>query len=152
MKFFLKTILVPTDFSEGSESAVRYAFEFAQGVGAKVHLLHAYMLPVFPEDGGMMQRLMKEMQTAGERGLGEIAEKYRSTGALGSATVKIGDPRDLILQAAVDLKADLILMGTHGRRGFKRMFLGSVAEYVVRTATCGVLVVPLSSAAKDAQD
>ena len=105
-----KNILVPTDFSEGAEAAANYAFELATKLDAKVHLIHAYMIPVFPEDGGVMRQLMEEMQAAGEKALHELAEKHKASGATGKLLVKMGDPRDLVLQSAVELQADLIVM------------------------------------------
>ena len=83
------------------------------------------------------------METVAEKTLDQLAEKRRSTGALGQLLVKVGDAREQIIQCAVDLQVDLLVMGTHGRRGLKRMFLGSVAEAVLRMAPCPVLVVPL---------
>ncbi len=143
MNFPPKNILVPTDFSKGAEVALDYALELAGKVGGKVHLLHAYMIPAFPEDGGVLRQLVTEMETVAEKTLDQLAEKRRSTGALGQLLVKVGDAREQIIQCAVDLQVDLLVMGTHGRRGLKRMFLGSVAEAVLRMAPCPVLVVPL---------
>ncbi len=60
---------------------------------------------------------------------------------VGPVLVKSGDPREVIVDAAKDLKAEVIVMGTHGRRGLSRAIIGSVAESVVRTAPCSVLVV-----------
>jgi nucleotide-binding universal stress UspA family protein len=149
MNFPPKNILVPTDFSEGSEAALAYAFDLATKVGAKVHLLHAYMIPVFLEDGGAMRRLMDDMHALGEKTLNEVAEKYKASDAIGERLLKTGDPRDQIIQSAVELHADLIVMGTHGRRGIKRMLIGSVAEAVARTAPCAVLVVPVAKPSKN---
>jgi universal stress protein A len=149
MTFPPKNILVPTDFSEGADAAANYAFELAAKLGAKVHLLHAYMIPVFPEDGGVMRQLMAETHSLSEKSLKEIADKHKNAGTSGTVLTKVGDPRDQILQSALELKADLIVMGTHGRRGIKRMFMGSVAESVVRTAPCAVLVVPSVNLAKN---
>jgi nucleotide-binding universal stress UspA family protein len=142
MNFPPKTILVPTDFSEGAERAASYAFEMAAQVGAQVHLLNAYQISVYPGDRSMAGRLMDELQALGEKGLKELAAKYPTKGAAGQQLVKVGDPRDVIIATASELHADLIVMGTQGRRGLKRMFIGSVAEAVVRTAPCAVLVVP----------
>jgi len=76
-----------------------------------------------------------------QRALSELAEAKRRVTTIGQVLLKTGDPRDVINQAALDLHADLIVMGTHGRRGVTRALLGSVAESVVRSAPCPVLTV-----------
>ena len=145
MTFRAKNILVPTDFSEGANLAVSYAFELASKLGAKVHLFHSDVVPVLPEDTGITAQLLSDMQELAEQTLRDIATRYQRSGAVGQCIVKVGDPRDLVNPLALELPADLIVMGTHGRRGFRRALLGSVAEYTVRTAPCPVLVVPQPS-------
>lgn len=73
-----------------------------------------------------------QLQAIGDRLCGDVTR--------GSVLVRSGDARDVIDAVAAELGADLIVMGTHGRRGLSRVFLGSVAETVVRTAPCSVLV------------
>jgi nucleotide-binding universal stress UspA family protein len=109
-----KNILVPTDLSEGADHALDYACELARTLGAKVHLLNVIGIPVLgvPELGMALTSTMIDSMIS-----------------------------DLILQTAKDLGADLIVMGTHGRRGFTRALLGSVTESVVRSAACPVLTV-----------
>ena len=139
-----KNILAPTDFSDGAEPAVAYAFELAKAVGAKVHVLHAYSIPALPEDGGMTHERIAGLKALGEKKLRELVDKYQATGAVGQLSLKMGDPRDLIPPAITELGVDLVVMGTHGRRGISRVVLGSVAGHMVRTAICPVLVVPMS--------
>ena len=137
-----KTILVATDFSETSETAVAYAVGLADKLGAKLYLLHAIGMPAYgiPELGvavtaSMMDSIVRDTQTA----LDKLIKTY--------APVKIepvlrnGDPRDLIVQTAFEVGADLIVLGTHGRRGVSRALLGSVAEGVLRHAHCPVLTI-----------
>lgn len=142
MRFPPKVILAPTDFSLEAEFAVNYAFDMASHIEARVHLLHAYHIPLLSEAGPATQKLMEDLHRGAESMLLEVAERYKSPAVIGQLLVKTGDARELIVESAIELRADLIVMGTHGRKGFKRMLLGSVAEGVVRRAPCGVLVIP----------
>jgi nucleotide-binding universal stress UspA family protein len=140
-----KHILVPTDLSEGAEQALDYACELAVRLGAKIHLLNVIGIPALgvPElgvalTGSMIDQLVIDAQTA----IDELA-RTKCTAQLGSVLVRTGDARDTINQIAKELDIDLIVMGTHGRRGLSRALLGSIAENVVRTAPCAVLTVRL---------
>ncbi len=82
-----------------------------------------------------MESLIEQAQKA----LDARIARYRDHVTLGPTRVEIGDPRDRIEGVAEQIRADLIVMGTHGRRGVRRVLLGSVAESVVRTAPCPVL-------------
>lgn len=139
-----KSILVPTDLSEGAQTALDYACELAQKLGAKIHLLNVIGVPVLgvPEVGlaltsSVIDSLIAENQAA----LDKVALQCRATTDVGEVLLRTGDARDVINQAAKEVGADLIVMGTHGRRGVTRALLGSVAETVVRTAPCAVLTV-----------
>lgn len=140
-----KHILVPTDLSEGAEQALAYACELARMLGAQIHLLNVVAIPALgvPElgvalTGAIIDQLVTENQTALER-----LARTRCTAPLGQVLIKAGDPRDMINRTALELGVDLIVMGTHGRRGISRALLGSVAETVVRSAPCAVLTVRL---------
>ena len=139
-----KNILVPTDLGEGTEHVLSYACELARTLGATVHLLNVIGIPSLgvPELGvaltaTMIDQLMVDNQAA----LDKLAAKC--TAPLGQVVIKSGDALDMINQAAGELAIDLIVMGTHGRRGLSRALLGSVAETVVRSAPCAVLTVRL---------
>lgn len=136
-----KTILVPTDFSETAEPAVAYAFELAERLHASVHLLHAYDVPAFPDGMALGADVLTPITQAAERAMQIEAEKYRGHPQLASARSQMGEPSDLIARVARELPADLIVIGSHGRRGFRRLVLGSVAEAVLRAASCPVLIV-----------
>lgn len=138
------TILVPIDFSEGSTLALEYAVTLAKKLDAKLHLLNVVFFPVMtvPEVAATVpQNLIDSLVTANLARLRGLADARRDKATIGEVLVHIGDPRDVILQAVETLGADLIVMATHGRRGLRRALLGSVAELVVRTATCPVLTV-----------
>ena len=139
-----KEILVPTDLSEGAETALDYACELAAPLGARVHLLHVIGIPVLgvPELGvaltsTVIDTLIQDNQAA----LDKIAQSKAATTTIGQVLLKTGDARDVINQTAKELQVDLIVMGTHGRRGVSRALLGSVTETVVRSAPCPVLAV-----------
>jgi len=133
-----KHILVPIDFSPSSEEALDYACELAGKLGAVVHLVNA-LGPV--GELPLSQQMLDELAGEHERGLDELMARRRRVAAFGPRIVEAADPRDLILAAAARVDADLIVMGTHGRRGLSRFVLGSVAEDVVRRSPCPVLAV-----------
>jgi len=145
----IRTILVPVDFSESATAALTRAFELAGKLGAKVHLLHAYTVPAVPDAMGMGVGvdLLGPIEQAASRELEVLLGRFRARPEFADAQLKLGDARELIVQHARQLSADLIVMGTHGRRGFQHLVLGSVAESVVRNAPCAVMVVPMVKAA-----
>jgi nucleotide-binding universal stress UspA family protein len=136
-----KQILVPTDFSDSAEHAVDYAFELARALGGKVHLLHVWAIPPAPDSLVLTGNVIDDVAQAAQAGLDASVAKRKNLPELGEVVLQLGDPREIIVATARKLSADLIVMGTHGRRGFKRFILGSVAESVLRTAPCPVLAV-----------
>ena len=139
-----KNILVPTDLSEGAEQALDYACELARTLGAQIHLLNVIGIPALgvPELGVALTASMIDGLVVGNQDALDRLARSRST-QIGQVMVRTGDARDVINQTAKEIGADLIVMGTHGRRGISRALLGSVAENVVRTAPCAVLTVRL---------
>ena len=139
-----KNILVPTDLSEGAEQALDYACELASTLGATVHLLNVIGIPVLgvPELGvALTSTVIDSLVLDNQRALDALADQKRPMVTIGEVLLRTGDARDVINQTADELGADLIVMGTHGRRGVSRALLGSVAETVVRSAPCPVLTV-----------
>jgi universal stress protein A len=139
-----KNILVPTDFGDGSSEAVAYAAELAAKLGATLHLIHAIPIPTMgvPELGvAITASVMDELVQENQQRLDALADAQRIRTAVGEVMLKTGDARDAINAAAKEIGADLIVMGTHGRKGIVRALLGSVAETVVRSAPCPVLTV-----------
>ncbi len=137
-------ILVATDFSEIAERATDYAIELAQKLGASVTLLHAWSLQTIgmPESFVLpIGSMNEELEAAAVKGANAAVERHKSAGVPLSARVVCADARDAIVTAAEELPAQLIVLGTHGRRGVRRALLGSVAESVVRHAPCPVLMV-----------
>ncbi len=142
-----KVILVPTDLSENAEEALDYACELARTLGAKVHLLNVIAVPVVgvPELGmALTSTMIDTMVTDNQNALDQLAARKAHLADMGPALLRTGDARDVINQTAKEIGADLIVVGTHGRRGVSRVLLGSVAETVVRTAPCPVLTVRMA--------
>jgi nucleotide-binding universal stress UspA family protein len=138
----IHTILHPTDFSGPSDYAFRLACALARDSGARVVVLHV-VLPPAVAYGEMMVAL----ETEGE-GKAALEAKLRqlAQGAGGGVQIEprveaVGDPAEVICRTAREGKCDLIVMGTHGRTGLRRLLMGSVAEQVVRKAPCPVLAV-----------
>lgn len=136
-----KLILVPTDFSANAEHALDYACALAQKLGSTVHLVHAIASPPTALQVALTEEILENLVNEHREALDKLAEARRGIASFGATTVEVGDPRDTIVGAAQALGADLIVMGTHGRRGLSRVVMGSVAEDVIRRAPCPVLTV-----------
>ena len=139
-----KNILVPTDLSECAEHALDYACELARSLGAKIHLLNVIGIPSLgvPELGVAITATVIDTVVAdNQNALDKLVASKQGAAEFGQVLIKTGDAKNLIDQTAVEVGADLIVMGTHGRRGVSRALLGSIAEVVVRTAPCPVLTV-----------
>jgi nucleotide-binding universal stress UspA family protein len=138
-----KIILVPTDFSSYAQEALDYALKLAKKLDARVYIMHAYLMPVAGWEGAWAfpGDMISQLETESRAKLDTTVKKACETLPGTSATFYSGDPRDGVIKAAKDLKADLIIMGTHGRRGLSRAIMGSVTETVIRHAGCPVLAV-----------
>ena len=139
----IKNILLPLDFSDASEQATRYAAALALRFGAKLHLLHVIEDPV-------VYLPMFETYSVPTKDEFEAFAQARLDGWLlpeGVEQVEVerrwrhGTPFVQIVQEARDNKADLIVIGTHGRGAAAHLLMGSTAEKVVRKAACPVLTV-----------
>ncbi len=141
----IRKVLFPTDFSRCSEQALGQALFFAKQYGAELHLLHAVVLhqddPAdpghrFPASEELYQRLLEVAGTA----MAALVDRHRRPELSVRQFRERGfSPGEVILDHASDHDIDLIVMGTHGRRGPARFFFGSVAAEVVRFASCPVL-------------
>jgi universal stress protein A len=135
-----KLILVPTDFSVHAEQALDYACSLAVEIGATVRLVHALAAPPSALQVALTEDVLEGLIRDHREGLEKLAAA-RPGARFGEPVIEIGDPRDTIIDAAGKLGAELIVMGTHGRRGLSRVVMGSVAEDVIRRAPCPVLAV-----------
>lgn len=144
MTLDIKRILVPLDFSSNSELALRYAHAMALRFNAALHLVHVCEVPAMAT--GSMDAYAVAY-TEWSQQLGEEAERQlvdaqkKLTGVTVSTEVLFGNPARCIVTAANADGADMIVMGTHGRGPIMHVFMGNVAERVVRTAPCPVLTV-----------
>jgi len=136
-----KVILVPVDFSPNAEQALDYACELASKLGAAVHMVHAITTLPAALQVALTEDIVQNLVNAHTEALEKLAAARQGAASFGKATVEVGDPRDTIVAAAKKIDADLIVMGTHGRRGLSRVVMGSVAEDVIRHAPCPVLTV-----------
>ena len=136
-----KNILVPHDFSDASTEALSHAEALAKSLGAKVHLLHVVVDPhteawSIEATGMNLGSLVSRWQMDAQKRLDEITVQ-----APHDRVTQVGQPYKTIVDYANAHDIDLIVMGTHGRGAIEHMLLGSVAEKVVRTASCPVMTV-----------
>lgn len=135
--------LVPTDFSEDAEQALAYAIALGQQLQARLTLLHViHDLPIGAGDmaAALPYEYMQEIETGVQQSMEGLLDRVRDAGLEGDVAIVHGVPFQAIVDAAQDRQVDLIIMGTHGRTGLPHVLLGSVAEKVVRLASCPVLV------------
>jgi nucleotide-binding universal stress UspA family protein len=139
----IETILLPVDFSKGSDLATTFAISLAQEYKAKLHVLHVYEL--VPQYDYLAKEFLEVRKTKLEEALANVIP------AESKATIDVeeilaeGTPvHHTIVEKAKELGDDVIVIATHGRTGLAHVFLGSVAEHVIRHATCPVLVVRAS--------
>jgi nucleotide-binding universal stress UspA family protein len=136
------TILVPIQFSKKLPLAeLQLAHDLASTHGATILLLHVVPLsPAVEADAGISAQYYVEEQADARMKLEKMA-KAKLDGLDCKMLIAIGDPATTIIKQAAKLKADVVIMATHGRSGIKRFLLGSVAENVVRRCPCAVLTV-----------
>jgi nucleotide-binding universal stress UspA family protein len=143
-----KKILVATDFSEGSDEALEQAILVAKPSAAEIEILHVIELveefpfgtPYFDADFGTLYASV-------DRRLSERGDRVVAAGLRATTKIAEGNAVTEITQRGRAMGADLIVVGTHGRTGLAHAMLGSVAERVVRRASCPVLTVPFSKKA-----
>lgn len=143
----IKRVLVPVDFSGDSLNALAYARVLVKPFKAEVVLVHV-IEPIYyaaPADMYMaspnLATLIDEQQQVAAKQLKRLAADLKKKGHRVRTVLKTGSPAQMIIDTAQRAGADLIVMATHGHTGLAHLFMGSVAEKVVRSATCGVLTV-----------
>ena len=142
----MKNILVPTDFSEQAENALKVAAQFAKTYNADIYLLHMLELPmqlIDPTSNNNSQNLPESlffMKLAHKRFEEVLASDYLE-GVTVHETVHFHEAFDGIMEVSKEHDCDLIIMGSHGATGFKEMFIGSNTEKVVRYSEIPVLVI-----------
>ncbi len=146
--FTLTRILVPTDFSETSGTALKYALPLAREFGAELHLLHVLDLTAgqyFAAEVAMVPSpaVEAEAQARAETELATLLTREEIATYRAQLVIERGAPFATIIRYARQHDIDLIVMGTHGRGAVAHLIIGSVAENVVRKAPCPVLTIPL---------
>jgi nucleotide-binding universal stress UspA family protein len=148
----IHTILVPTDFSPHAEHALETAIGLARKLGASILLLHSYRIPMRPVtvyDLFFPAGLWGEIHAAAERKMNQEVAKVRSQGVPVEVELTLEPPAHAALEALRAGRAQLVVMGTHGLRGVRRLVLGSVAERVVHDAPVPVVLVNLAAGAPE---
>jgi nucleotide-binding universal stress UspA family protein len=136
----LKTILIPTDFSEPSANALKYARAFAENFKASIHLLHVLELTAFYGwEAPVIAR--EDLERGALNQLEHLITETEKEQSCVLPVLRTGSPFVEIVRYAREANVDLIVMGTHGRGPIAHMLMGSVAEKVVRKAPCPVLTV-----------
>jgi universal stress protein A len=138
----IKKILVPTDFSPESEKSLDYAVMTAKKFGAKILLFHAIEpFPYTTTDAFMVVDNSEALKNIAETLIKNSTALLKKKGIQVKPSLSVGSPaREIVMKAETE-KADMIIMGTHGRTGVEHVLLGSVAEKVIRLAKCPVLTV-----------
>lgn len=144
-----KTLLVPHDFSSSANHAAAIARDESKLHGARLLLLHVIDLPtaikpdtvIVPDSTGAPVNVKDYAVSSAEAHLQDIVARLAKDGVTATSFIRLGNPVDEINRFVDEEKVSLIVMGTHGRTGLQHLLVGSVAERVVRTATCPVLTV-----------
>lgn len=142
-----QTIVVATDFSDHAASAVAVGAEIAKQHGARVVLVHAVMAmtPTAPEFIPVPASFYEELRTLAHSQLEALAQPLRQQGLNAEARIMAEPAVSAVLAAVEDRQADLVVVGTRGMSGVKRLLLGSTAARLIREAPCPVLTVPVEA-------
>jgi len=141
----VKNILVPTDFSAGSQEAVRYAFDLASSLGASLHIMHVLENPFAP--GAFMEmyapppaEYFNDLERQAEARLRSSLTEEQLARVRVELSTRLGNPvAEILDRLEEEPNIDLVVMATHGRGGVARLLMGSVTEKIIRTAPCPVL-------------
>jgi nucleotide-binding universal stress UspA family protein len=143
----IKKILAPIAFDHPSTESLDYAVQLAGQLGASVRVLHVYPIPVYSFPEGTLvtsAEVATRLSELAQQHLDEAVKRRQGKGVELSSLLVTGNAWEEIVRVAKNESCDLIIMGTHGRHGLPRAFLGSVAERVLRESTTPVLVVHAS--------
>ncbi len=138
----MKNILVPIDFSEHSTWALEVAIMLAKRTNAAIHLLHVVDVPTYTFNAAYERLAMQKRQellAETSKQLAELAESTAAQGVKLNHVLEQGTTYKLIVETADANNCDVIVMGTHGISGLKKLFIGSTTERVIHTANCPVL-------------
>lgn len=141
----MKKILVAVDFSPAAGAAVRQALDLARAFDAEILLLHVLHVPAeapgFYSSRKLGRKLFRNMEEAATGMMTEFVAKHLKKAKKIQTRILPGLPGDEVVRQAQKEKADLVVIGTRGHSGIKRLLLGSVADHVIRACSCPVLSV-----------
>lgn len=144
MGTLIRKILVGTDLTDGAATALEAGIDLARHVGAEVVMVHATMVPdyetPFRDPPSELSRALESIVDERRERMQELRERYDGRGVQISQVLVDAVPAKGIAQAAEEVGADLVVVGTHGRKGLRRLLLGSVAKRVVRHCRRSVMV------------
>jgi Universal stress protein UspA and related nucleotide-binding proteins len=142
----MRRILFASDFSKASGKAFTTAVTMAKANRATLTILHVIVpfVPIIPEqyiNTDTWEQVDRQARRWSQRQLGKLTERAKKAGIRAVGLLLEGDPAQQIVRTARSKRADLLVVGTHGRTGLTRFFVGSVAARVVATASCPVVTV-----------
>ena len=159
----MKTLLVAVDFSTSTDAVLTESANLATALGARLWILHVTSdemqalafeatqftgydteMVTFPGDVQLARDISAEEMRREHNELLAISSKLRNVDIDAKALLLKGRPAAIIVEKAAELKADIIILGSHGHGLLRKALLGSVSEYIIRHASCSVLVVPSS--------
>lgn len=142
----INKILCPVDFFPASDAAVNYAVGLAANYGARVHLLHIItpLLPGAYEYALDTTEILKSLEKNAAEEMAKLAVRAKAAGVLAETETRVGDVYDEIKSAIEFHKPEIVVMGTHGRRGVERWFLGSTTEKLMRHSPVPILTISSS--------
>ncbi len=145
MESRIKSILVPTDFSEMSEEALQWAIDLAKPFNAQIHIIHVLEPIAYPvewlEGFSGMEALEDVIAGNARKALDKLAERVRDAQLPVQTSLVFGYPPEAIISYVQENGISLICMGSHKRSGLEKLIIGSTTEKVVRQAPCPVLVI-----------
>ena len=144
----IRRVMHASDFSAASQPALRKAIEICKSTGARLLIVHAVAPtpPLLTEGVYIMPSTWDEIakygRKAAERRIGKMLQRAKGAGVRAEGRIVQGEPAQQLVRVARARHVDMLVLGTHGRTGFSRFFVGSVAARVVAVAHCPVLTVP----------
>lgn len=141
----IQKIVCAVDFSEASDEAIAYAVGLARELGAELHVVHAYQIPMLAlPDGAVLPspEWTADASQKLQKGLADLRETY-GEGVSIQTHLREGMPHTEVAALCSEIGADLLVIGTHGRTGLSHLLLGSVAGRIVRTSDIPVITVPM---------
>lgn len=145
----IESILVATDFSECSSAALRAAVELGTKLGAAIDVVHVWEMPAFVSPdlvvasaGTDTETLLAHTRARADLAIGNLLKESEAAGMkLRHGRSEQGDPAETVVRLGDEGGYGLVVVGTHGRTGLARLFLGSVAEKIVRASKTPVLII-----------